>query len=180
MRRSVSRLLPCLLLPLLLAAPVWAADPLEMAIDAVAPEKGAQRDAAIIVAIEDYANVSDIAGARANARLWRQWFSRRGTTQVKVIQNAAARHQWTKSGDAKGILAEVDAAAKRVKKGGTLWFVFIGHGAPLTSGNQAEGALLAQDVDLPAVNMRNTTRDSPRQLHDSKRRRPAWGEPKLR
>lgn len=155
MRRSLSRsprlhCLPLLVSLLALTAPAWAADPLEAAIDAVAPEKGAQNDAAVIVAIEDYANVSDVNGARANARLWRQWFNRRGTTQVKVIQNAAARHQWTKSGDAKGILAEVDAAAARVKKGGTLWFVFIGHGAPLTSGNQAEGALLAQDVEQTA------------------------------
>ncbi|MGK0357787.1 MAG: hypothetical protein ACI9U2_000064 [Bradymonadia bacterium] len=150
MRRSVSLLPVLLVLPLVLATPAWAVDPLETAIDLVAAEKGAEKDAAVIVAIEDYANVSDISGARANARLWRQWFSRRGTTQVKVIQNAAARHQWTKSGDAKGILAEVDAAAKRVKKGGTLWFVFIGHGAPLTSGNQAEGALLAQDVEQTA------------------------------
>lgn len=140
--------LPCL--ALLFAAPALANDPLEVAIDAVDAEAGADKDAALIIAIEDYAHVGDIDGAQANARLWRQWFNRRGTRNVKVIKNAAARHQWTKTGDAKGILAEVDAAAQRVKKGGTLWFVFIGHGAPLTSGNQAEGALLAQDVEQTA------------------------------
>lgn len=139
------------LLPFLLfALPAFAADPLESAIDAVAAERGAEKDAAVIVAIEDYAYVGDVEGARKNARLWRQWFNRRGTKNVRVIKNAAAKHAWTKTGDPKGILNEVDAAAKQVKKGGTLWFVFIGHGAPLTSGNQAEGALLAQDVEQTA------------------------------
>lgn len=135
---------------LLLALPAVAADPLEAAIDAVAIEPNADKDAAVIVAIEDYAHVGDIAGARENARLWRQWFNRRGTKNVRVINNAAAKHAWTKTGDPKGILNEVDAALGQVGKGGTLWFVFIGHGAPLTSGNQAEGALLAQDVEQTA------------------------------
>ncbi|MGK0360563.1 MAG: hypothetical protein ACI9U2_002876, partial [Bradymonadia bacterium] len=64
---------------LLMGSPAQAALPLEAALDQVKPEAGAEKDVALIVAIEDYDKAPDIPGARANARLWRQWFHARGT-----------------------------------------------------------------------------------------------------
>ncbi|MGK0362684.1 MAG: hypothetical protein ACI9U2_005005, partial [Bradymonadia bacterium] len=129
--------------------------PLEAALDQVRAERGAEKDVALIVAIEDYDKAPDIPGARANARLWRQWFHARGTRDVRVIEDAGATHGWGRENTPHGLLPKIDAAADQARKtGGTLWFVFIGHGAPVSDRGKAEGVLLAHGVKQTAASLR--------------------------
>jgi len=88
---------------------------------------GGEQDAAVIVSIEDYTFLSDVPGAGDNARDWRSWLKNtRGVPAVRVLENSAATRN--------SILDAVGEAARRVGDGGTLWFVFIGHGAPSEDG----------------------------------------------
>ncbi len=103
-------------------------------------------DAALIVAVENYTHVGNVAGAEANARAWRTWLRARGTTQVKVLLDAEVEHGYDRDGRPTGVLARLDEMRERVKPGGTLWFVFIGHGAPNGDPDHPEGLLLASDV----------------------------------
>ena len=100
-------------------------------------------DAAVIVAIEDYAKVDDVAGARANADAWMEWFVRgRGVPAARVLK--------AYDGDATDIQIRelAQRAAASVGEGGTLWFVFIGHGAPSKDGR--DGLLVGVDADRSA------------------------------
>ncbi len=111
---------------------------------ATAPAGGGEKDAALIVAIEEYDSAPDILGARQNAVDWQIHLS--DTLKIPVVKlllDGEATHGWTRDGGARGILAEVESVAKQVKPGGTFWFLFIGHGAPSTKGG---GLLLGADV----------------------------------
>ncbi len=108
------------------------------------------RDAALIVAIEDYAFVPDVPGARRNAADWRAWLRARGVPHVKVLQDAAAMHGFDGRGRPRGILTALEQTATKVGPGGTLWFVFIGHGAPNGDPAHPDGLLLAQSVQQTA------------------------------
>jgi hypothetical protein len=102
-----------------------------------------QNDTAVIVAIEDYAEVEDVLGARQNAADWLRWFTRtRGIPAHRVFQ-ALDR-------DAKDlrIRSLLDQAAAATPAGGTVWFVFIGHGAPSKDGK--DGVLVGADADRSA------------------------------
>ena len=107
------------------------------------PTGEGRNDAAVLVAIEDYAKVDDVLGARANADAWMRWFvGGRGVPASRVFR--------AYDGDATDLklreLARKAAAA--VQPGGTLWFVFIGHGAPSRDG--ADGLLVGVDADRSA------------------------------
>ncbi len=120
------------------------------------------RDAALIVAIEDYAHVPDVRGARRNAADWRAWLRARGVTEIEVLQDADAWHRFDADGQPLGILSRLDRMAAKVKPGGTLWFVFIGHGAPVVvrkddatgSKSGVEPVLLAHGVRQTADGLR--------------------------
>ncbi|MBU1432685.1 caspase family protein, partial [Myxococcota bacterium] len=108
--------------------------------------KDGAKDAALIVAIENYEHVSGVTGARRNAAAWKAWLEQtRGVPYVKVLLDSQAKHGWKRGGKAGGILADVEQMARKVKKGGMLWFVFIGHGAPGEGGEG--GLLLGADVE---------------------------------
>jgi len=90
------------------------------------------------VAIEDYVAVADVAGARENATDWYQWFidgRRTPAESVVFLRDSEAARE--------SILEAAEAIAGRVRPGGTLWFLFIGHGAPTRDGS--EGLLLGWD-----------------------------------
>lgn len=115
------------------------------AIEAPAPAyKFSDTDAALIVTIEDYAFVSDVPGALANGRAWYRWF-----TETRQLR--ADRVKWLK--DSEGTPSQILAAARQLRsrsgRGGTLWFVFVGHGAP--SRDAKDGVLVGvsaqQSVD---------------------------------
>lgn len=93
-----------------------------------AAEGGGERDAAVVVGIEEYTYLPPVAGAAANARDWSRWLQdTRGVEAVKLLLDSAATRNT--------ILAAVDAATEMVGEGGTLWFVFVGHGAPSDEGD---------------------------------------------
>ncbi len=96
-------------------------------------------DAALIIGIEDYLLVDDVPGAVANADDWYRYLKQtRGLTlgSAVVLRN----HEATRE----SILREARDAAGRVRNGGTMWLVFIGHGAPSKDGQ--DGLLLGADV----------------------------------
>ena len=100
-------------------------------------------DAAVIVAIEDYAEVDDVVGARRNAADWLRYFAQtRGMPAHRVFQAL------DRDGKDLRIRALADEAARAVPAGGTLWFVFIGHGAPARDGQ--DGVLVGVDADRTA------------------------------
>jgi len=100
-------------------------------------------DAAAIIAVEDYAFVSDVPGARRNAQDWYAWLSKaHGVPSTRIHMRL----------DEEGTDIQIREAAKRaasqVKKGGTLWFVWIGHGAPAKDGS--DGLLVGADASASA------------------------------
>jgi hypothetical protein len=98
------------------------------------PPKGnpALRDAAVVIAIEDYSFVDDIPGARANAQDWVQFL-----TKSQGVPEQHIYLSWNFEATKENILTDIDKATKQVSPGGRLWFVFIGHGAPNRAGNDA-------------------------------------------
>ncbi len=103
---------------------------------------GAQ-DAAVVVGIEDYLFVDDIAGAQQNVADWYAWLVKtRGVplSHVRLLKDQHATREQ--------MLAEAKWAAERVGPGGTLWFVYVGHGAPAPDGS--DGLLVGADVQQTA------------------------------
>jgi hypothetical protein len=92
----------------------------------------ALRDAALIVAIEDYQNVDDIPGAQANAADWVRFL-----TKSQGVPDTNAHLLWNYEATREEILEDARAAVEKVSPGGRLWFVFIGHGAPKRTGDDA-------------------------------------------
>jgi iron(II)-dependent oxidoreductase len=114
--------------------------------DAAAREDGGERDAALVIGVTDYAYVPDIPGAARNAEDWFAYL-----VQVRGVPLASARllrdHEATRE-------AIEDAArdvTARVQPGGTLWVVFIGHGAPSPDGQQ--GVLIGADAQARAASL---------------------------
>jgi len=102
-----------------------------------------QRDAAVLIGIEDYAFVPDVSGASANINDWYSYLRKvRGVplANIRLLRDTQATRE--------EILASVDVAAARAGAGGNLWIVFIGHGAAAASG--AEGLLVGADAQQSA------------------------------
>ena len=101
-----------------------------------------QDDAAVIVAIQDYAYVADVQGALANGADWVRYLDSRGVPlgRVHKLFNATA--------NPKAILRHAEEAAQEVGPDGRLWFVFIGHGAPSRDGK--DGLLVAAGASADA------------------------------
>lgn len=98
-------------------------------------------DAAVVVGIGDYFALPDITGADRNATDWNRWLQKtRGVpgANVRMIVNAEATKETIESA--------VTEATRQVKPGGTLWFVYIGHGAPAPDHN--DGLILGSDTQV--------------------------------
>jgi hypothetical protein len=101
-------------------------------------------DAALVIAIEDYMAAQDLPGAVSNGRDWALWLRQsRGVPVVKVLENNEATKEQILN-DAKGL-------AGQVKKGGRLWVVFIGHGAPAADSDG--GVLVGVDAQQNALSL---------------------------
>lgn len=140
----VGSLALCLLFSLL-AGPALAASWPDLS---TSPAKigGGERDAAVVVGIEKYLLVPKVPGARANAGDWFTWLTRtRGVPleRVHLLRDTDAARE--------GILAAVAKAASQVREGGTLWFVFVGHGAPAK--DQRDGVLVGVDANQSAASL---------------------------
>ncbi len=92
----------------------------------------ALRDAAIVIAIEDYQSVDDIPGARANAADWVKFL-----TKTQGVPETNTQLLWNVEATREEILDDTRRAVEQVSPGGRLWFVFIGHGAPNRAGDDA-------------------------------------------
>ncbi len=94
-------------------------------------------DVAVIVGIERYLLLPDVDGAVRNVNDWEAFFSRGlGIDEVRVLTNNNATKE--------GMLRVAEEAAAAAGDGGTVWYVFIGHGAPTRDG--AGGALVGVDA----------------------------------
>lgn len=100
---------------------------------------GGEKDAAVIVGAEKYAFVEAVPGARANADAWHAYLT--GTLKVPAEKVSLLRDDDATNDEIRQ--AAVDKASQ-VESGGTLWFVFIGHGAPSKDGK--DGLLVGVDA----------------------------------
>ena len=106
-------------------------------------EGGGENDAAVIVAIEHYPFVAPVPGALRNADDWHLFLTRtRGVplSRVRLLRD--------NDGSLEQMKSEIERAARTVKPGGTLWFIFIGHGAPASTGQ--DGLLVGMDAQQRA------------------------------
>jgi hypothetical protein len=107
---------------------------------------GGENDAAIVIGIADYAFLPKVPGADDNAAAWVDYL--RDVRKVPfgsifaLPNNGGAREQ---------ILDVVQQASKAVKPGGTLWFVYIGHGAP--AADAKDGVLVGVDAQQNAKSL---------------------------
>jgi len=112
------------------------------AIETLAQLEGARTgrdDAAVIVAIEDYAFVEDLEGARAMGEAWYRWCTESAgmsSSSVLLLRDSEAVDH--------AILAAVQDASENMDPEGTFWFVYIGHGAPSADGK--DGLFVGADA----------------------------------
>ncbi len=97
---------------------------------------GGEHDAAVVVGVEGYAFVSPVAGAESNAKLWHQYL-----TETRGVPAQNAKLLTGVHATRGEILEAVHHAVRRAEKSGTLWFIFIGHGAPSEDGKDVTCAL---------------------------------------
>ncbi len=143
MRAALRSLSLCASL-LAVAAPAAAAEELWPAFTDWPSQGGGADDAAVVVGIESYAVAPPVGGAVSNANDWMQYF-----TESRKIPAERVTLLRNNEGTLEKMKKFAEQAAKDVRPGGTLWFVFIGHGAPARDGK--DGVLVGfdaqQDVD---------------------------------
>lgn len=104
---------------------------------------GGEKDAAVIIGLENYAAVAPVPGALLNANDWHSYLT--GGLKVPLERIALLRDN---EATREAIEEKVREAAAAVEPGGTLWFVFIGHGAPSKDGK--DGLLVGWDAQQRA------------------------------
>jgi hypothetical protein len=91
-----------------------------------APEQGGgEKDAAIIIGISEYTNLPRIPGAAENAREWETYFK-----ETRKIEHERVFILTDAEATLENMRSRLGAATSAVQEGGTLWFVYIGHGFP--------------------------------------------------
>jgi hypothetical protein len=107
----------------------------------------APEDAAVVVGVSDYYALPQVTGAAKNAADWHRWLTTsRGLKpqRVHLLRDADATRE--------EIEAATRVATASVGPGGTLFFVFIGHGAPdLETG---DGLLLGVDTQPKEISVK--------------------------
>ncbi len=102
----------------------------------------APADVALIVGIEKYAFVEKVPGAKQNALDWNDYLKSRGATTYLLLDNGATDES---------ILDTARKVAADAQAGARVWFVFIGHGAPMPPKLGADGKLTEGESGLVAV-----------------------------
>ncbi len=103
-------------------------------------EGQASQDAALLVGIEDYAFAPDVPGAIANISAWYMHLRKaRGLPldHIKLLRDGQATRE--------EILAGLSGAIEKLGPEGTLWVIFVGHGAPTSEG---DGVLVGADAQI--------------------------------
>lgn len=132
------RALLLLTLPLLAATPEAEWPDLAKAPSGVTEDLGT--DLALVISVGDYERLPDVSGAVENGAAWTAYLRARGASVEQVSNGDATRE---------GILAAAKRVHDRWRSGGSVWLVFIGHGAP---GN-GEGALVGADAGPTAASL---------------------------
>lgn len=97
-----------------------------------------KNDIAIVIAIEDYAFLPAVPGARESANDWENFFRKnKGMDDVFVLTD--------KNASIEEMTRFIDNAVAETKANGSLWFVFVGHGAANPSGT--DGLLIGMDAN---------------------------------
>ncbi|MCP5042188.1 MAG: hypothetical protein GY944_14270 [bacterium] len=109
---------------------------------------GGGRDTAVLVGIENYAHVPEIGKASDNAT---DWYSYLVKTRGVPVENVALLTD--EDATVEEMRAAAEDAAEQVGKGGTLWFVFVGHGAPSKDGK--DGLLIGFDAQQKARSLQS-------------------------
>jgi len=141
---NLLRLLALSLLLAPLSANAWPELPPPEAL-----EKTGANDVALLIGVEDYAYLPDIPGAKRNVDDWEKYLTKSlGVPHVVTLRDADVTRE------------EILAQAKRLTEQdgvGTLWIVFVGHGATDTKG---DGALLGVDAqnNVRSVDARSVKR----------------------
>ncbi len=104
---------------------------------------GGERDAAVVVGAENYTYVEHVPGAKRNADDWQAYLT--GTLKIPADRVALLLDDDATNDAIRQAAAEKTA---QVEPGGTLWFVFIGHGAPSKDGK--DGLLVGVDAQQKA------------------------------
>jgi len=107
---------------------------------------GGKHDAAVVVGVENYFAVPEIPGARSNAQRWYEYLAQtRGlpAPNIKLLADEDATRE--------EILDAARKMAGRAAPEGTLWFVFVGHGAPSPDGK--DGLLIGVDAQQKAESL---------------------------
>ena len=105
--------------------------------EAFSAEKTGSKDVAVVIAVEEYFRLPDVGGARLTGRDWMGFFQESlGVELVYDLRDQEATRE--------AILRVAGQAAEEVSEGGTLWFVFVGHGAPAADGS--DGLLVGVDA----------------------------------
>jgi len=128
---------------------------------------GGERDAAVVVGVENYAHVARVPQAADNAS---DWYSYLVKTRRVPLENVILMLE--EDATMEEMRWSAEEAARRVQKGGTLWFVFIGHGAPARDGK--DGLLVGFDAQQKArsIEARSLSRSLLlKKLTDSKAKR---------
>ncbi|MBI5623991.1 MAG: caspase family protein [Elusimicrobia bacterium] len=134
----LSLLLSFLFVPAAATAAVWP----DLSVPAPS-QGGGEADAAVVIGIEKYPFVAQVPGAAQNAEDWHLYLTKTRAipvSQVKLIRDNEATLE--------DLREAASWAASAVRPGGTLWFVFIGHGAPHKDGK--EGVLIGVDAQQRA------------------------------
>ncbi|MBL8922756.1 MAG: SUMF1/EgtB/PvdO family nonheme iron enzyme [Myxococcaceae bacterium] len=129
---------------LLVAGPALAQWP---TIDTSTPKQGGgEKDAALLISIEDYMVLPDIGGATQNASDWYLHLTKtRGVPAANVL--------WLKDNEAtlEGIKVAAEKVVQLVKPGGVLWVLYVGHGAPSDTGE--DGVLVGADAQQTTLQL---------------------------
>jgi hypothetical protein len=108
-------------------------------LDPPAASADRSADAAVVVGIDAYPFIDDVPGARANAEDWFRYL-----TRTRGISPARVHLLRDVEGTREKVLKELGRAAAEVGPGGTVWFVFVGHGASTPDGR--DGVLVGADA----------------------------------
>lgn|GEM_PF-6995042 len=107
---------------------------------------GGEHDAAVVIGVENYFVVPPVPGAKSNADEWYEYLTttRKVPPQnVKLLTDTDATRE--------RIIESARKAAGEADKDGTLWFIFIGHGAPSVDGK--DGLLVGVDAQQQAESL---------------------------
>ena len=100
-------------------------------------EMDSEGDVAFVVSVEDYFRLPPVPGARETGRDWVTYFrDGLGVERVYDLMDQEVTQETMRR--------FARQAADDVEEGATLWFVFVGHGAPSADGN--DGLLVGVDA----------------------------------